>query len=263
MRKNTNVIQSLDRGIAIMQYLANRKSASVTEIASTFNIDKSTASRNMMTLVKRNMVYKNTDTQKYSLSIGSLQFSYHIEMKHVIIEIARPILKKLSNLTQETAHLCSMQNDQIFLLSQFKSRKNHFLKHPVMPGMTEPYHCSAASKIILANMDLNNVRKMLKAYSLYGYTKNTITDADELMAHLNEVRKRNYALDIEEFKDKICCLALPVYDEYGFASYSIGITGDKEDFESEQKLQRNIYYLRKASQELTSLYYQHCKESVY
>lgn len=255
--KNNDIIQSLDRGIAIMQYLANRKSAGVTEIAKAFDIDKSTASRIMATLVKRNMVYKNTDTQKYSLSIGPLLFSYNIDMDHAIIEIARPVLQKISDLTRETVHLCAMHNNQVFLLSQIKSFKNRYVKDPVLPGMTEPFHCSAAGKVMLANMDRNSVHILLKTYGLHKHTHNTITDIQQLFNELDKIREQNYALDMEELNDKMCCLAMPVYDEYGYAAYSIGLSGTREDFQNSNTMKKYITILHNASMELTNLYCQH------
>jgi len=240
-----------------MQYLANCKSAGVTEIANAFDIDKSTASRIMTTLVKRNMVYKNANTQKYSLSIGPLLFTYHIDMDHAIIVIARPILQKLSDLTRETVHLCAMHNNQVFLLTQIKSQKNKFIKDPVMPGMTEPFHCSAAGKIMLANMDRNSVRILLETYGLHKHTHNTITDIQELFDQLDEIREKNYALDMEELNDKTCCLDMPVYDEYGYATYSIGLSGSRESFQNPNNMKKYLSILSDASKELTNLYCQH------
>ncbi len=248
------MIHSLDRGLSILEYLSKRKSAGVTEIASAFDIDKSTVSRILSTMVQHNMVYKNEETQKYSLSVGPLLFSYHVASNHQIMDLARPVLQRLTELTQETAHLCAMHNNRVFVIDQIKSAKNRFMKDPVMPGMTEPFHCSAVGKCILAYMQPAEAHRLLEASEMSDYTDNTICDISELFTQFDQIREQGYALDLEEYSSKVCCVAVPVFDVYGYASHSLGISGESDLMRNPERFLRCVNYLKDSGKKLSEQY---------
>lgn len=256
------MIQSLDRGIAILEYLSRRRSAGVTEMASAFDIDKSTVSRVMSTFSRRNIVYKDAATQKYYLSIGSLLFSYHIMSDHFIMKIAHPILQQLVSQTYETAHLCALHNGQVFVIDHIKSGRNKYMKDPTIPGMTEPFHCSAVGKVILAYMQPAEARHVLENNNMYSYTDKTINDIDKLMDSLDIIRENGYALDEEEYSQEVYCTAVPVFDAYGYVTHSIGITGQNNFIDNYSLFDRNLSYLREAGKQLSKEYRQHASVAI-
>lgn len=247
------MIQSLDRGISIMKYLARRKSAGVTEIAAEFDINKSTASRIMLTLMKHDMVCKDPETQKYRLSVGPLLFSYHVMSNHTIMEIAHPILVRLSEQTGETTHLCSLQNSRLYLLDQVKSERNKYMKDAALPGMIEPFHCSAAGKVLLAHMAPADAKMLLEDCSLNEYTKNTMVNMPEILEELRRVRERGFALDDQEFCYDLACIAVPVYDEFGYVSHAVGLSGPVT-LANPKSVERLLPFLLEASRSLTEQY---------
>lgn len=98
------MLQSLNRGIEILEYLSKQHNdASITEIATVFNISKSTASRIMATLVEHGLVFRDEETKKHRLGVGMLMYSYHVMTDNLIMNIARPILLGLVENTESTA----------------------------------------------------------------------------------------------------------------------------------------------------------------
>lgn len=247
-------MQSLDRGLRILEYLAKKKGAGVTEISEAFQIDKSTASRILSTFVEHDMAFKDAATGKYRLSVGPLLFSYRAMSYHEIMDIAHPILLDLAAKTGETAHLCVLQQDQIYVLDQVKSKRNQFMKDPSLPGMREPLHSSAVGKVILAYMQPEQARRLLENTSLDVFTDKTISDIDELFGQLEQVRKNGYAIDNEEFSRGVICAAVPVFDSYGFVTHSIGISGNGGYIQSPEIFQQMIAVLLHAGKKLTKAY---------
>jgi len=248
------MLKSLDRGLSIAKYLAVKKSASITEIAEKFNIDKSTASRILAVLKKQDIVYKNNQNMKYSLSIGALLFSFRLMSAHAIINVAQSVLQDLTAQTHETAHLCSLYNDQIYLLSLLKSPQNKYMPDSCLPGQVEPFHCSAVGKVILANMLPSDARLLLERSELTGYTENTIVNIEELMEQFAVIRRNGYALDEGEYAKGICCVAVPVYNEYGDPTFSLGITGYQRNITSKDLFEDKLLKLRSAARKLTKEY---------
>lgn len=219
-------MKSLDRALYILEYLSHRKGAGVTEVATEFDIDKSTASRILATFVRHDIVYKDADTGKYRLSVGPLLFSYRTMSYHEIMSIAHPILVELAARTGETAHLCVLQQDRIYVLAQVKGKRNKHMKDPTLPGMREPLHCTAVGKVILAYMPPNEARRLLSGTTLDSYTEKTISDVNTLLTQFETIRREGYAIDDEELAKGVVCAAVPVYDEHGFVTHSIGISGN-------------------------------------
>lgn len=73
-------------------------------------------------------------------------------------------------------------------------------------------HCTALGKAILAHMDVGDVLETIREFGWRPYTPNSITDEATLMSQLEQVRTHGYALDLEERRIGVRCVAAPIYD---------------------------------------------------
>lgn len=247
-------MQSLDRSLYILEYLARKKSAGVTEISEIFQLDKSTVSRILSTFADHDMVCKDAVTGKYRLSVGPLLFSYRISSTHQIMSIAHPLLMELAAKTGETAHLCGLHQDHIYVLDHAKSKRNTYMKDPCLPGMKEPMHSSAVGKVILAYMPPEEARHLLSQTTLDIFTDKTISSIEALFLELEKVRKNGYAIDDEEYSHGVICAAVPVFDRYGYVTYSIGISGTDDNMRRPEYFNRVLQILIQAGRNLSDAY---------
>ena len=74
------MIQSLDRGIQILLFLAEKSCAGITELAEALGVDKSTASRLVETLRARDMVRLDPETKKYRLGFRILHLGGYLRL---------------------------------------------------------------------------------------------------------------------------------------------------------------------------------------
>jgi DNA-binding IclR family transcriptional regulator len=65
----------------------------------------------------------------------------------------------------------------------------------------------------------------LGRFGLPAMTPNTITSREDLADHLARVRRLGYAVDDEEHRQGVRCIAVPVWSETGVANAAISITG--------------------------------------
>jgi IclR family KDG regulon transcriptional repressor len=217
------MIQSLERGIQALVFLSNRRTAGVTEVAEALSVNKSTAFRILETLMASNMVAQDKITAKYKLGPGILMLSERLIKNLDIIAIAKPYMIRLAERIGESAHLCMLSNDSAVVIEQIMADSRLAVHARV--GNTEPVHCSSVGKCLLAFSDEQLRESILARIAYKRYTANTITDADTLRSHLEEVRARGYALDDGEVSEDIMCIAAPVRIHSGDVAYSLGISG--------------------------------------
>jgi len=87
-------------------------------------------------------------------------------------------------------------------------------------GTLAPLHCTALGKSLLAFST-----EAVFPSELQAFTPRTITDAETLRRHLEQVRQQGYAVDDEEYDFGVRCVAAPVFDYRGKAVGAIGISG--------------------------------------
>jgi IclR family acetate operon transcriptional repressor len=71
-------------------------------------------------------------------------------------------------------------------------------------------HCTAVGKAMLASSPDDEVRALLGRTGLPRHTEHTVTDPEELLAQLAEVRERGYAVDEGEQEVGVRCVAVAV-----------------------------------------------------
>jgi IclR family KDG regulon transcriptional repressor len=92
-------------------------------------------------------------------------------------------------------------------------------------GSLLPAYCTAVGKAQLAYLSQDELERIFTKPKLQAFTASTITDRDKLVAHLKEVAKKGYALDIEEYEEEVMCIGVPIMDYTGRAVAGICISG--------------------------------------
>lgn len=248
------MLQSLDRALSILEFLSKRKSVSITEIAEKFKIDKSSATRIMQTFAAHDIVAKDEFTQKYRMSSGTLQLSFQVFLNNRITQISHPVLQELAKITNETARLCAINRDYVYILDQVDFRRSWSPQNADIPGTRKPFHCSAIGKVMMAYMPPEDARELLGRLERKRYNENTICSIDLLMDQLCQIRKQGYALNQAEYADRAYCVAVPVFDESGNASYSIGFSGMVDYRRQPERFEQIVTYMKKAASRLTERY---------
>ena len=83
-------------------------------------------------------------------------------------------------------------------------------------GMRLPSHVTSGGKAMLAFFPDKVRARLVETLELKRYTEFTITDRDKLMAELDEIRERGYAVSWQEFGEGIIGVGVPVLTEEEF-----------------------------------------------
>jgi len=249
------MIKSVDRAFAVLEYMSNRKSVSVTEVATEFELDKGTVSRMMKTFEKHGMAVKSENSAKYRIGSSVLKLGHNVVTCNNIVYTARPILGELADKLGTTARLCMIEGKRVFVIDQIDSSKGKVDRESDIPGISKPLYCSAIGKIIFAYMPPKKLDAILREMEFTSYTENTITSQEALRRELRQIKEQGYALNIAEFSDRAYCVAVPIFcGAESEVKYCIGITGNKDYRQDRERFEETVQYMKSASQTIARSY---------
>jgi len=218
-------VQALDRMIQILEELAlHRDGCGITMLSNLTGLHKSTVHRILNTLMSRGYISKNNENGKYSLGVRILYLSSAILDRMDVRTVARPFLERLCRDTDEVVHLSTLDGTEAVYIDKVES-PNKSVRMYSQIGKRVPLHCTGVGKILLAWLPEKEVEYILSIKGMDAYTKNTITNMEDMKKHLAEIRKNGYAVDELEHEEEIRCVAAPIFDISGKVIASVSVSG--------------------------------------
>lgn len=230
--KQRKTIASVIKAIDVIEHLAQSKEElGVTEISEDLGLGVSATYHLLNTLRECGIIEQNDKSKKFKLSLKLWQIGVKAYGKNHISDIIKPFLKKLKELTGETSNLTVLDNDHIVYVAQVESDKA--IKMFTKTGESAPLHCTGAGKILLAYQSEEKRNNILDNLELKKYTEYTITDKDELITKLEEIRNKGYGFDEEERNLDVFCIGAPVFGINDEIMGCLSISGPKSRFTEE------------------------------
>jgi DNA-binding IclR family transcriptional regulator len=214
----------MDRGLRVLSVLSDGKSRTLTDLSEEIGLSSSTTFRLLATLAYHNYVERDEQSGAYRLGLACLELARAYHAGNTIRQAALPHLEKLRDNTSETVHLAVLDKMEVVYLEKLHGLHAVGLMSSRVGGRL-PSHCTGLGKALLAYVDPQEVREYFSKHGLTGYTETTIQDLDELMIHLEQIRKRGYAFDHGEREVEVCCVAVPLFDADGRTVAALSVSG--------------------------------------
>ncbi|MBA7486959.1 HTH-type transcriptional regulator XynR [subsurface metagenome] len=228
------MIQSLDRALKLLDHISQSEEGYIcADLARVISVDRSTAYRLLETLASYNYVHQNPVTKKYTLGNKIQDLSLRLTSNVKLQNEARTFLKLLTRETGETSHLAVLRDGEAVIIDQELSSAMIGIHTSI--GMHEPLHSTALGKAICAWLSEQERMDVIKRKGLKRCTKNTITNKADFAKEISQIKQQGYALDIEEYKEGIKCLASPLFNHKGVIA-AIGISAPSERLPQEKVL---------------------------
>ena len=215
-------VQSVDRAVAILEILARDGEAGVTEVARELGVHKSTASRLLAALDRRELVVQDAARGKFRLGVGIVRLAGAVSQQLDVVQESRPVCRALAQEVGETVNLAILSGRDALYLDQVAGPAA--LSPHNWAGQRIPLHATSDGKILLAYLPEAELGACL-APPLARFTSRTITDVAEFGDLLAEVRRREYATAVEELEAGLTAIAAPVRDAEGNVIASISASG--------------------------------------
>jgi DNA-binding IclR family transcriptional regulator len=224
-------VPAVSRALDLIEFLADRgRPFGINELARELEIPVNSVFRILKCMENRGYVETESPGGGYQLSTRFFSLGMRLQARFDLRRRAHPHLKILCGETGETTQIYVLDGESAIVLECVTPEAPWFLQ--VVPGTRMELHTSAFSKAILAFMDEEAVRRLLPK-RLTAMTPNTITDREQLMAELAEVRRRGLAYDREEYSLGVYCIGAPVFDVQGSVVAGAGVTGLVSRFQPE------------------------------
>jgi DNA-binding IclR family transcriptional regulator len=227
MKGNVQYINSLDRGLRIIDMIASKGYAGTTDVGEFLGVNKSSAYRLLSTLERRGYVEQDRVTKMYKLSTKFIEISEKVLSNLDIIGISGPYLCELANNTGETSHLGIISKTRAVLVSQEKGKEMVSVNTRI--GMSEPAHISAIGRAIISFLPEREQGIIIEDISGEIFRAQGNKKKEDIISFLGNIIKethnRGYAIDDEELFSGIRCVAVPVIDHRRYPIASIGISG--------------------------------------
>lgn len=127
-----------------------------------------------------------------------------------LLEVVRPVLEELRDLTGETA--CFYQPSADLRVCTAVAETRHDLRRPMRVGHVLPMHAGSPGRVMMAFDD--RLAERVLARGLDSLTEHTVTDTGALRTLLAETRIAGYALSSGEREDGATGLSAPVFDAH-------------------------------------------------
>ena len=250
MDKQKPTLQTVDRALELIDIMAcSSDKMSVIEISKALGITRTGAYTLLNSLMKHNFVEKDPSSNKYFIGYKFLELGACYRHQYPFVLAAERGIYSLSRKWKHQINLSIYKQPclTVLLLIKAPEETQRNTQRVVLPA-----YITAGGKLLLAYLPEEELKETLKNIELRQFAKNTITDKNQLMNELTEIRQQGYAVEREESRNLRGCIATPIRDMSGeiIASLSMTMMLDRMDDHFDQFLEDLLNTGREISQEV-------------
>lgn len=222
------LISEADRGLGI------------SELAKRLRMSKGTIHGITAALEEVGAIIRNPLTKRYNLGYTIVELGKKGLSRIPLREVARRHMEELVEDTGETVFLGIRKDNHILILDVVESNKELKITSP--SGAKIPLSAGATGKLFLAYMEEKTALRYLKAGGLTKYTEKSITDLEDYLQEMKEVRREGFATDYEEYLQGVRAVAAliktedPLLAAIWVVGFSSSLTDEKMHYVIERAL---------------------------
>src|SRR4051794_39005876 len=216
----------LNKGLAALQLVADRGSATVADVGAGVGLSRSTAYRLVDRLRASGYLQEARLPGAVRLGPPPGRVGLAALNQMEIMDVAPARLLELAQNAGETVNLAVPQRDEMVYV--YQAEGPGAVKVTAHLGTRRPLNCSALGKAYLASLAPDELDERLRRLQLVRLTASSIVDATAFLGELDATRARGYALDREEAEDGVACVGAAVRDYTGRPLAAISVVGAAE-----------------------------------
>lgn len=214
-----NQSKSLTKGLLVLkEIILSEQPLTASFLCHKLDIDKSTMSRLITTLIKEDFVIYVESSKDIVLSDFMRKLTQK-ESRDAIVAKTRNILDEIFYLTQECSYIGVLDSNSVLYLNQV-DKSSRVIRTIDSIGKHAPLHTNGFGKIILSFCDID-----LHSLNLKKYTSKTITSVTKLQKEIDLIKQRGYAIGDEEHEFGLKSIAVPYFNNKNEFIGAIGISG--------------------------------------
>lgn len=178
----------------------------VNELARFLDMPVSSAHRMISSLKDEHILEYSEVTNKYKIGSDFIRMASIISTNVDVKKVARPFLENLATNLHHSVYfsLYYPQHQKLAFVDSVKS--SYALQYVLEIGVLQPVHVAASGKIILANLNGDEIEMILEKEVETEYEKEILSD------ELKKVKEQGYAKTANERKEGALSIGAPVFD---------------------------------------------------
>lgn len=222
-------LTSLEKGLRVLQeLLASEGGMTVSALAKATGLNRTTTYRLCDVLERTGWIQRleierpGDEATRVEAGPRLLGLSVLVTNKYDPEARLRPIIDRLAESESETVHVGILDGTNIVHLARALSSTG--LNLAARTGAKEHAHLTALGKALLATLPRERLVELYTTERLPGQSPNSIRSRRELFRDLEATIERGYAIDNEESRIGVKCVAAPVFDSLGRGLFAISVT---------------------------------------
>lgn len=204
-------VKSAQRALDILEVLTRHpEGCTFTTICQALRLPKSSAHDLLMMLTERRYLRWDPADGAYRLGMKLFELASTCTQMLPLIDIARPIMRRLADTAHETSHLAVLDGIDVLYLAKEQS-STPVPQIATAVGSRLPAHLTATGKLLLAYQPEAYLRSLFPSEKLPTNTAKSVATWQGLQAQLTEIRCTAFAIDREETIMGIVCIAAPIF----------------------------------------------------
>lgn len=230
--------QSTNKTFLILETLATADGPlRLQDISEKIKMSQASVSRYLNSLISNDYAYQDQESLRYGITWKIKRLSNTIDSQVNLRTITSPFLNALAREFNVGASLArEVEFRSIYIDFIDKPGKKLSLRRI---GIDAPIHATASGKLLLSKYSNDVVKRFLAQRPLEKVTEHTITNVDDFLKTLDQVRKLEYSTETEECELNNKCISVPLYDFTNTIFGAISVFDMPENL-TEQRIQEEI-----------------------
>jgi IclR family acetate operon transcriptional repressor len=213
--------QAALRAVRLLKlFTIERSEMGLAEISKLSGLNKTTTHRLLRALQSEGLIDRSSLTARYSLGAGLMALGVQALASSDLRRRVRPLLRSLANETGETATLEVPIENSMLILDEVTGR--HVVSAAGIVGTRWPLHATSTGKAVLA-FDDNWYERLVDP--LKPLTRNTLVSKESFRPELIEIRRRGYAVTVDELEIGFTAVATVIRGALGDVQGALSIGG--------------------------------------
>jgi DNA-binding IclR family transcriptional regulator len=225
--------QAALRAVRLLKLFTNeRPEMSLAELSRASGLNKTTAHRLLRALQSESLIDRNPATSGYSLGAGLMALGVQALASSDLRKRVRPVLRSLARETGETATLEVPFEDSMLILDEVAG--SHVLGASGNIGTRWPIHATSTGKVWLAYDDVDIDRLDESSQPI---ANNTVTERDAIQPQFVEIRRKGYAITVDELEIGFTAIATIIRGVLGDVQGALSIGGPTQRLNAARRVE--------------------------
>jgi len=242
---------SLARGLAVIQAFSDRKRhVTISQLSGKTGLSRAAVRRCLYTL--RQLGFAGCDDHgRFFLRPRILLLGHSYLSTMPLSTAAQPILEHLGHLLHESASVATLDDQDIIYVA--RAHVTRVMAIELGVGSRLPSFCTSLGRVLLAQLEPDDMEAYLSRARYTRYTEHTIVSADTLRQVLRLVRQSGYCIVDQELEIGLRSLAVPIISANNKAVAALNVGAHAQRVSVQQLESKFLPHLRAAAQELGAM----------